>query len=29
MIYDNVRKGDFPGPEIESGETVKPKRKSA
>ena len=29
MIYDNVRKGDFPGLEIESGETVKPKRKSA
>jgi glucose-1-phosphate adenylyltransferase len=27
IIYDNVVEGDFPGSEISSGETVKPKRK--
>jgi glucose-1-phosphate adenylyltransferase len=27
IIYDNVAEGDFTGPEIASGETIKPKRK--
>ncbi len=27
IIYDNVAEADFPGPEIQSGETIRPKRK--
>jgi hypothetical protein len=27
IIYDNVAEVDFPGPEIQSGETIRPKRK--
>jgi glucose-1-phosphate adenylyltransferase len=27
IIYDNVVEGDFPGSYVQSGETVKPKRK--
>ncbi|MCK4863082.1 MAG: NTP transferase domain-containing protein [Dehalococcoidales bacterium] len=27
IIYDNVVEGDFPEPEVKSGETIKPKRK--
>jgi glucose-1-phosphate adenylyltransferase len=27
IIYDSVTEDDFPGPEIQSGETIKPKRK--
>ena len=27
IIYDNVVEGDFPGYEVQSGETVRPKRK--
>ena len=27
IIYDNVTEGDFPGHKVQSGETVKPKRK--
>lgn len=27
IIYDNVVEGDFPGSEVQSGDTVKPKRK--
>jgi len=27
IIYDNVAEADFPGPEVQSGETIRPKRK--
>jgi glucose-1-phosphate adenylyltransferase len=27
IIYDNVAEVDFPGPEVQSGETIRPKRK--
>ncbi len=27
IIYDNVAEGDFPGPEVQSGETIRPRRK--